>query len=109
MTFQNILIADALLPFVLLLLYPLAVQYLRGGWWRVLAPLTLFTLILDAIANYTILAVLTWDWPRQGERTFSVRLQRLVFEIDWRGTVARMIARYLNLFDPTHNHVVVPG
>lgn len=85
---------------LLALLFPFAIQYERGGWWRVLAPITLLTVIVDVAANYTELALLTWDHPRPGEHTFSQRLYRLQFNTDWRGSLARPIVDALNYFAP---------
>jgi hypothetical protein len=90
---------------ILLFLYPIAVQFNRGGWFLLLAPITVFTLALDVLANYTELALLTWDFPRTGEYTFSTRLERLGKNTDWRGSVARGVISYLNLF--SLNHVVL--
>lgn len=90
---------------LLALLYIPAVQYTRGGWWRLLVPVTLFALLLDVIANYTELALLTWDWPRKREYTFSTRLIRLQHSADWRGKLVRPIVTFLNYFDPTGKHV----
>ena len=90
---------------LLALLYPIAVQYDRGGRWRLLAPLTLLTIGINMLANYTELALLTWDLPRPGERTFSQRLRRLVNDDGWRGVLARGIAEALNYFAPDGRHV----
>jgi hypothetical protein len=90
---------------LLALLYPLAVQYERGGWWRVLAPVTLFALVIDIIGNYTELALLTWDFPKRGEYTFSTRLKRLQYDLSWRGELAQSIVAYLNYFAPNGKHV----
>ena len=87
---------------LLALLYPIAVQYERGGLWRVVMPITLVTLIIDVIANFTELALLTWDYPRVGEYTFSDRLLRLQHNEDWRGIIARVVVRYCNFFYATH-------
>ena len=90
---------------LLALLYPLAVQYERGGWWKLLAPLTLVTLLLDVVLNYTELALLTWDRPLSGEWTFSTRLKRLQTDRGWRGVLARYVVVYLNFFAPDGKHV----
>ena len=90
---------------VVLLLYPLAIQYSRGGYWRVLMPLTLLVAILDVICNYTELALLTWDWPRSGEVTFSQRCKRMKLENTWGGTLARFIEPFLDYFDPDGDHI----
>ena len=90
---------------LLALLYPIAIQVERGGWWRVLAPVTLVALVIDVIANYTELALLTWDWPAPGEYTFSTRVKRLQYYPGWRGFVARCARWYTNFFDPQGDHV----
>lgn len=90
---------------LLALLYPLAVQYERGSWWKTLLPLTLLTLLIDIIANYTELALLTWDFPKRGEWTFSTRLKRLQTDSGWRGALAQYVVVYLNFFAPNGKHV----
>jgi len=87
---------------LLALLYPLAIQYQRSGYWRILAPLTLFTAIVDVVANYTELAVLTFDFPRTGETTFSKRCARLIHQDGWAGSVGRLTQRYCNFFMAGH-------
>lgn len=94
----------------LLILWPLyiiGVQYERGGWWVVLMPITLIALVFDVLLNFTELAALTWDWPRnEYELTFSNRLKRLVHDSGWRGNFARFVARrMLDPFAPGGRHV----
>ena len=86
----------------LFLLFPLAVQYERGGWFRIVAPITFIALLIDVLANYTELALLTWDFPRRGEYTFSNRLRRLQYNNDWRGVLARPVVRFLIWIMPGH-------
>jgi hypothetical protein len=86
-------------------LYPLAVQFERGGWWRLLAPVTLFALLIDVIANYTELALLTWDFPRKGELTFSTRLLRLRHDTGHMQYAYSNVIDYLNFFAPNGKHV----
>ena len=90
---------------LLALLYPLAIQYERGGWWQLVAPVTLFALVLDVAANYTELALLLWDRPQYGEWTFSQRLKRLNKNSGWRGMVCRSVTVYLDYFDPHGRHI----
>jgi len=87
---------------LLFLLYPLAIQYERGGWWNILKPLALVAGIIDIIANYTELALLTWDFPKHNEYTLSVRCARLIHQDNWAGTVGRFTQRYCNFFDEGH-------
>lgn len=93
--------------FILWPLYIIGVQYERGGWWLVVAPITLIALVFDVLLNFTELAVLTWDMPRgEHELTFSNRLKRLVHDGGWRGRFARFVARrMLNPFAPGGRHV----
>lgn len=90
-----------MLSLLLLLCYPLAVQYKVRGW-RWILPFTLLVLLIDVVANYTELTVLTWDSPEPGEFTFSKRLERLRFGNRWQRFVARVVIPYLNYFDPGH-------
>lgn len=90
---------------ILALLYPLAIQYLRGGVWLVVLPITFIAFFIDVLANYTELALFTWDFPQKGEHTFSDRLVRLQYNLDWRGDIARKIIPILNYFDPTGKHI----
>lgn len=90
---------------LLLILYPIAIQFERGGLWRVLLPVTLLTLLIDVIANYTELALLTWDRPAKGEYTFSTRIKRLQYYSGWRGKFARLVRDYTNFFDPQGDHI----
>ena len=94
------------LPLVLALWFMAAIQYRRGGWWKVLTPLALRAAFLDIYLNYTTFTVLFWQLPRKGEYTLSKRCERLVRDSGWRGVVARLIARYTNKFDA--NHIPLP-
>lgn len=87
---------------LLAILYPIAVQYERCGWWRLLAPVTVFSLFIDVIANYTELALITWDFPAKNEWTFSTRAQRLQYYAGWRGSFARAVKAYCNFFYKNH-------
>ena len=91
---------------LLWILYPIAIQYERGGWWRAMFPITAIALIVDIIANYTELALLTWDFPKAGEYTFSQRLVRLNKEDGFRGIMARYITKILDVIAPSGKHIV---
>lgn len=95
MTPHNILLGCAALTACMWLLYAVGIQYLRGGAWRVLLPITVLAAVLDVLLNYSLFAVLTLDWPRRRELTFSQRLNRLTTNTDWRGVAARLTAKYL--------------
>ena len=66
--------------------------------WVFAFPLIVIALILDVLLNFTVFAVLTWDFPRKGEWTFSQRLARLVRDTGWRGKLSNWIAA--SLLDP---------
>ena len=91
--------------FVLLPLYFVGIQFERGRWWHLVLPITLLALLVDIILNYTELAILTLDFPKAGEFTFSQRLARLKKEAGWRGVSGRYIARVLNAIAPSGFHV----
>lgn len=91
---------------LLWILYPIAIQYERGGWWRAVLPITAIALIVDVIANYTELALLTWDFPKAGEYTFSQRLVRLNKEEGFRGIMAQYITKILDVIAPSGKHIV---
>lgn len=74
-------------------------HWLFAGAWVV------FAILLDVVLNYTLLAVLTLDFPKSGEYTFSQRLERLVRQDGLRGKVARSIAFVLDPFDPSGKHI----
>ena len=91
-----------MISLALALLYPVAIQYKRGGAWVALLPIALVTAIIDVIANYTELALLTWQMPLRTEATFSQRLPRLRRGNRWQRFVAAIVIPYLNYFDPGH-------
>ena len=99
--------------FILWPMYMLGVQYRRGGAWEVLKPFAVATILLDWVLNYSELAVLTWDWPKAGEHTFSQRLSRLsrsggrrLAAGGWRGHLTTFIAVHmLDPFDPSGKHI----
>lgn len=94
-----------MLSLILAVCYPLAVQVERGGWWNILAPFTAVVLLIDVIANYTELALLTWDFPQKREYTFSTRLLRLKHDRGWRGYYSAYVITFLNYFAPDGRHV----
>lgn len=87
---------------LLALLFPLAIQYERGGWWKLLLVIGIPCYLVDLVAARTDFALLMWRWPRPEERTVSQALRTIVKDPGWRGVFARGIARYVNLFDRGH-------
>lgn len=94
------------LPLILAARFVLAINYKRGGWWKLLTPLAIRTGLLDIYLNYTTFTVVFMQLPGKGEYTLSERCERLVYESGWRGFIARLIARFTNLFDK--NHITLP-
>lgn len=92
-------------PLALLNLYVVSIQYERGGWWRALYPVAVVGLVVDVLLAHSLLAVCLWDCPRRGEWTFSKQLGRLVTRTDWRGSLARYIARILDAIAPSGRHI----
>lgn len=95
-------------PLLLTVVYPLGIQYERGGWFRVLLPFYALAAVLSVTVNVTWFSLVVWELPRKGEITTSQRCERLVFSSGWPGVLARSIARYTNLFDPTPPHIALP-
>jgi hypothetical protein len=90
---------------LLWVLYPIAIQIERGGWWRLLTPVALLALAVDVLANWTELSLLLWQWPGRGVWTFSQRLSILIYVTGWRGDLARKIAPVLNAIAPSGRHI----
>jgi cell division protein FtsW (lipid II flippase) len=95
-------------PLLLALLYPLAVQYERGGRCRWLFVFYAVAGLLSTLVNFTWMVVLAWELPRKKEITTSQRCERLVYADGFSGKLARAIARYTNYFDPTPPHIPLP-
>lgn len=96
------------LPVALAVLYIPAIQYERGGLWRVLMPFTALVALLDVYLNWTTFSLYLASAPGKREYTLSQHLERLVFDPGWRGYIARAVARYTNRFDPTPPHIRLP-
>lgn len=113
---QFVLTAFIGIPVILLISYAIGIQYQRESLPMLLravcAAVAVVALLLDVLANWTVLSVYMLEWPRwradvvHAEWTFSTRLERLWFDTSWRGKVARQIARLLNwLSPPGHPHI----
>lgn len=95
-------------PLLLAVLYPIAVQYERGGRWRWLFVFYAAAGLLSTLVNFTWITLITRDLPRKREITTSQRCERLVYADGFSGVLARAIARYTNYFDPTPPHIPLP-
>lgn len=95
-----------MITILLWILFPIGIQYERGGWWWLLFPFfTIPTYILDVLANYTELALVFWDYPKKGEYTFSKRLERLRKGEERKNKLASYIANILNDISPRGDHI----
>jgi len=87
-------------------LYPLAIQFKRGGWWSILKPLALFTAVLDVAANYTEVAIV-FGKPKPGKVTITRRLKAMVHDLDElpsRRQFAGMVLIFLDACEPDGKH-----
>ena len=74
--------------------------------WILTFPLVISAITLDIALNYTVFALLTWDFPKKGEYTFSQRLKRLANGGGWKQAAARWLAKtLLDPYDPTSDHL----
>lgn len=74
--------------------------------WTLAFPLVISAVALDVLLNYTLFALLTWDFPKAGEYTFSQRLERLARGDGWRAKVAKWLAMsLLDPYDPSGKHI----
>lgn len=94
-----------MMSFFLIPLYCIGIQCERGGWWRICYLPAAIGLVIDVVANYTELAVLTFDFPKRGEWTFSTRLARLQYEQGRRGEFARYVGGCLDKIAPSGKHI----
>lgn len=95
-------------PALLAVVYPLGIQYERGGYFRLLLPFYATAAVLSVTVNVTWLSLLVWELPKKREITTSQRCERLVFSDGWTGMLARAVARFTNRFDPTPPHIPLP-
>lgn len=95
---------------LLWVLYPIAIQYERKGWWYLFLLVALPTYVLDVVLNHTTLALLTWSFPMKRrdkyEWTFSDRLARLQYGNQWNNDLARYLKRVLDPIAPSGLHII---
>ena len=99
------------LPFVALWFrFIVAINYERGGWWRLLVPMAIRAGLFDVALNYTLFALLMGDRPAPGEYTISKHMERLVSWPNRRGAVCRFAAKYfINPWDKVGGpHIPIP-
>lgn len=98
------------LPGALFVGYTIGIQYQRESWWLWVRMVCLLvagvTMLLDVIAEWTVLSIYMFEFPEPGEYTFSDRLERLCLESGWRGWIGLRISRLLNwIAPPGHPHI----
>lgn len=99
-------------PIILFVLYVIAVQYERGGAWKLMAPFTLLVILVDVALNIVFVSLLLSEMPFKhstflGRREFTIsdRLERLVDEQSHVGSIARFSSKQLNRFAPSGVHI----
>lgn len=109
--YLGLVVLAMVLPFVALWLrFVVAINYERGGWWRLLVPLAIRAAVLDIALNYTLFSLAMGDCPRKGEYTMSKHLERLIFWQNRRGAFCRYISHYfVNPWDHVGGpHIPIP-
>jgi len=110
-TLATSLLALYVVSFGLLWLrFIIAINYERGGWWRLLVPMAIRAGMLDIALNYTLFSLLVLDFPRKGEYTISKHLERLVLLQTLKGAMCRYVCRYfINRWDKVGGpHIPLP-
>lgn len=86
------------------LAYPIAIQYKRGGLWRILAPISLLVWLIDILANYTEMSIV-FDWPEKGDHTITSRVRRMQSSpLQARKDLASILQIYLDACEPDGKH-----
>jgi hypothetical protein len=99
------------LPAALFVTYAIGIQYQRESLWAwvrgICEVVAIIAMVIDVIAEWTVLSLYFMEWPLIHEYTFSDRLERLVTETGWRSRIAWPIARVLNwIAPPGHPHII---
>lgn len=89
----------------LLVLYPIAIQYKRGGVWKSLLPLYVLAGLYDVFANYTEWSFL-FGLPKKKDYTVSKRIKSMIEspDVPSRTEFAKGIQAYLDFFEPDGKH-----
>ncbi|WP_342617241.1 hypothetical protein [Rhodoferax sp. GW822-FHT02A01] len=95
-------------PLALFIGYAVGIQYeseTLPAWLRfVFEVIVCLALIIDFIANMTVLSIYLWELPQIHDRrewTFSTRLERLCLDTTtWQGRTALQVALLLNRIAP---------
>lgn len=88
---------------LLVLFYPVAIQYKRGGAWYLLLPLVVLVLLLDVVANYTEWAIV-FGFPKNAH-TVSQRLKQMLNdEVISRRVFAYNVQAFLDACEPDGKH-----
>ena len=108
-----IICAIIISPILLAILYPIAIQYERGGFWYIVVPFfTLPAFIIDVFMNITLISIIYGEPPFKynkyiGKReiTYSDRLERLVNEPHELYHESVIIAKWLSRIAPSKKHI----
>ena len=86
------------------LTYPIVIQYKRGRWWSLLAPLAAFVLFVDIIANYLEWSIV-FGWPQRSDHTITARTKSMLDDkLESRRKLAQLIQIYLDACEPDGKH-----
>ena len=87
------------------LLYPIAIQFKRGGLWNCVLPVTAITAALDVAANYTEVAFV-FGFPEKGDYTITRRFRRMEESdpLPARRDFAKMVNTFLHACEPDGEH-----
>lgn len=108
-----LIISILLSPITLAILYPLAIQYERGGFFYIVVPFfTVPALIIDIFMNITFITIIYGELPfkystflGRPEITYSDRLERWVDVDNELGDTSRFVAKWLNRIAPSKKHI----
>lgn len=87
-----------ILTLLVALLYPLVIQFKRGGWRKAVCAIpALVVFVLDIIANYT---ELSWVWGKPLPREYSIsrRVRRMALGLHGETVAQVQLARAVQTF-----------
>lgn len=79
---------------------------LQGLALVLIAPVLAVAFVIDLVMQFTLAALIFWEWPRRGEWFVTHRLRTYIKHGQgWRWRVADVLCRrMLDPFDPTGSH-----
>lgn len=85
------------LPPILLLLAFIGYAKTTGNWQKFFMVIGA---LIDFVVNITYFSIIFWDIPK--EYLLTKRVERLKFNLGWRGKLALLICKLLNYIMPSH-------